>query len=409
MYTIKQLFKSTFFAGLAVVAVSCSKDKGNDNVASGDKVYALGLGVTDAAFNTTNYVLQTSDLMSGTISLTNNGILQTGYRDWYYGGGNFYSIGGLGITDVNTISLDASNKLTTKTGLTFDAAAVDFKDVDGTGKTMIGLSVPASPTVGLSQQFFLVDVASNTVTSKATVAMNNIFPSSQDWFLNTGLEVRGTQAFQTFYPINYANYETKNTDTNYVAIYSYPGFVLDKVIKDTRTGPSGSFGTRSGIFRTESGDLYTVSHNGYGFSKKTKPAGILKIAAGTSVFDANYYFNTETATNGGKIVHALYIGNNKLFAEITTIDNTGNQWLDGGLKFAIVDLAAKTITAVNGSPTFVGDGGRSLAATLDEGKVYAAASVGGVTNIYQIDVATATATKGAIIQASFMGGIARMK
>jgi hypothetical protein len=407
MNTIKQLFKATLLAGLAITAVSCSKDKTENTTVLGDKVYTLGLGVTTAS-TTTNYVVATSNLMTGTISLTNNGVLQSGYRDYALGGSTFFSVGGLGITDVNAITLDASNKLSTRTGLTFESAAVDFKDVDGTGKTMLGVSVPASPTAGLSAQFFTVDVATNAIASKVNVLMNNIHPSNQDWFLHTGIEVRGNQAFQTFYPINYSNYVTANTDTAYVAIYSFPGFVLQKVIKDARTGPAGSFGTQSGIFKTEAGDLYTVAHNGYGYSKATKAAGILKIAAGATEFDQSYYFNTATATNGGKIVHAKYIGNNKLFAEISSTAD-GSQWADAGLKFAIVDLSAKTITAVTNSPTFTGNGGRSFAAVLDEGKIYVAAAVDNVTNIYQVDVASATATKGAIIDATFLGGIARLK
>lgn len=408
MNTIKQLFKTSVFAALAITAVSCSKDKTGNTTTVGDKVYALGLGVTTSTA-TTNYVLQTSDLMTGTISLTNNGILQDGYRDYFFGGtGTFYSVGGLGVTNVNTYTLDASSKLTGKTGLTFEQAAVDFKD-DGTAKTIVGVSIPTSATVGLNAEFFTVDIASNALVAKVNVPMNSIHPSAQDWFLHTGMQVRGAQFFQTFYPINNATYKTLNTDTNYVAIYSYPGFVLSKVIKDTRTGPSGSFGTMSGIFQTENGDLYTVSHEGYGYSQSTKPAGILKITAGTTEFDQTYFFNTATATNGGKIVHAKYIGSNKLFAEITTDSNVGSQWTDTGLKFAIVDLVNQTITAVSGTPTFTGNGGRSLAAVVDEGKVYAAATVNGVCNIYQIDVATATCTKGAVISASFLGGIARLK
>ena len=405
MYTIKQLFKVTLFAGLAITAVSCSKDKDNTEVIN--KPFVLGLGVTTTE-TTTNYIVQTDDLMSGTISLVNNGILQQGYRDYAKVGSTFFSVGGLGVTDVNALTLDGYGKLTTKTGLTFEAGAVEFKDVDGTGKTMLAVSIPSSPTAGLSAQFTTVDVATNAITAKKTVTMNSIHPSVQDWFLHTGIVVRGSQAFQTFYPIDYLTYATANTDTNYVAVYSYPGFVLDKVIKDTRTGPSGSFGTASGIFQTETGDIYTVSHNGYGYSKSTKAPGILKIANGTTTFDASYYFNTSTATNGGKIVHALYIGSNKLFAEISNVAGSG-QWSDEGLKFAIVDLANKTITAVANTPTFVGNGGRSFAAMLDGGKVYAAATVNGVCNIYQVDIATATATKGAIIQATFVGGIARLK
>jgi hypothetical protein len=406
MHSIKQLFKATLFAALAVTAVSCSKDDTPDAVV-GDKVYALGVGVTIPA-GTTNYIVQTSDLMSGTLSLTGNGILETGYRDYAFAGSTLFSIGGLGITDVNTYTLDASSKLTAKTGLTFELANTDIIDIDGTGKTLLGLSVPASPTEGLSAKFYTVDVAGNAIGTRGDVLMSSIRPTA-DWIIHTGMQVSGSHLFQSYYPINIADYSTSNTDTAYVAVYSYPGMVLEKVIKDTRTGPAGSFNTRSGLFKTESGDVYTVAHNGYGYSKSTKDAGILKIAAGTTVFDASYYFNTATATNGGKIVHAKYIGNNKLFAEISTASNVGNQWADAGLKFAIVDLSAKTITAVTNSPTFDGNGGRSFAALVDDGKVYAAATVNGVCNIYQVDIATATATKGATVSATFVGGIGRMK
>ncbi|MFC6997063.1 DUF4374 domain-containing protein [Rufibacter roseus] len=408
---LKQLAKISLFAGVVFTAFSCDDKDDPTPAAETDKVYALGVGVTTSTA-TTNYVVQTGDLMNGTISLTGNGLLQEGYRDYAFGGGNFYSIGGLGVTDVNTISLNASNQLTTKTGLTFEMANNEFIDVDGTGKTMVGVSMPANPTAGLNAKFYTVDVASNTITNRAEVPMNDIHPSNQDWLFHTGMQVRGNQLFQTFYPVNHTTYATANTDTCYVAIYSYPGFALQKVIKDTRTGPAGAFNTRSGIFETENGDLYTVSNSSYsnGYSQSTKPAGILRIAAGSTEFDQNYFFNTDTAPNGGKIAHAIYIGNNKLFAAITVVPPTlDDRWSDKNLRLAIVDLSAKTITRVANAPVFTGNGGRSFAALVDGDKVYTAIAADGVVNIYQTDIATATATKGAEVQGSFLGGIARLK
>src|SRR5690606_36742329 len=106
-----------------------------------------------------------------------------------------------------------------------------------------------------------------------------------------------------------------------------------------------------------------------GFSQETKPAGILKIANGTSVFDAGYFFNTDAASNGGKIAHAIYIGGNKLFAAITTVPPSkpviaAEKWSDANLTLAIVDLSAKTITRVANAPVYKGDGGRSFATLL---------------------------------------------
>ena len=285
-------------------------------------------------------------------------------------------------------------------------------DIDGTGKTMVGVSMPTGPTVGLNAKFYTVDIATNTVGNKVDVPMTNIYPSNRDWIFHTGLQIRGNQAFQTFYPVDATTYATQNTDTNYVAVYSYPGFVLQKVIKDSRTGASGAFNTRSGLFKTESGDLYAVSNSSFanGYSQSTKPAGILKIASGATDFDAGYFFNTDAAANGGKIAHAIYIGNGKLFAAVTNkVPTLGDRWSDGNLTLAIVDLVGKTITRVANSPVFSGNGGRSFAALIDNGKVYNAITVAGVLNIYQTDIATATTTKGAIIQGSFLGGIAKMK
>jgi hypothetical protein len=357
-------------------------------------------------------VVQVEDLMTGTISLEGNGIMQEGYRDYAAGDDNFYSIGGLGVTDVNVFSVDGSNELETKTGLTFELQNDGFKDVDGEGNTMLGISSPQSAETSENIQFYTVDIASNSLGNKTEVPFDDVRPTEDDWIFHTGMQVSGDKLYQTFYPVNNTTFDTQNTDTLYVAVYSYPEFAFEKLIKDTRTGPAGAFNTRSGIFTTENGDLYTVSNTSFtnGYSQSTKPAGILKIPAGTTEFDTEYFFNTDDAVNGGKIAHAVYIGDGKLFTAITTqVPTIDNRWSDAFLRLAIVDLNAETITLVENAPEFSGNGGRSFAAFEDDGKVYSAiADENGVVNIYQTDVATATATKGAEVQTSFVGGIAKL-
>ena len=405
---LKQFLKAGLYAALAVGAVSCSNDDDPTPTppTTGD-VYVLGLGVTTPE-GTTNYVLQTDDLMSGTISLINNGILQEGYRDYANIGNRFQAIGGLGLTDVNSYYVDTSNELKVQTGLNLQARPVDTYDIDGSGKSYLAVTLPSAPNEGTDMSFITVDAESSTITdTKKITVSNDKFPIDNAWMLHTGIAIRGDQAFQTILPFDADTWETKNTDKTYVAVYSYPTFELEKIIEDDRTGPAGGFNTRSGIFATESGDIYTISHSGFGYSQRTKTPAVLKIAAGTAEFDKDYLFKTEEVENGGRIVHAIYVGGNKLFATVSTGAQEG-QWDDNNLKFAIVDLAAKTITTVAGSPTFSGDGGRSFAAFHKNGKAYAAATVDGELNIYEIDLAGATLRKGAKVEATFVGGIGQL-
>ncbi|SJN47772.1 DUF4374 domain-containing protein [Sphingobacterium sp. JB170] len=411
MYTLKlkQFFKSSLYAALAVSLASCSNDDDTSPTPiEGDNIYTLGLGVTTTE-GTTNYVLHTNDIMSGKLSLINNGILQDGYRDYLNIGSYFFSIGGLGLTDINTYYLDASNQVALKTGLNLNARPVDAQDLDGSGKTALAVTLPSSPADGTDMSFLTIDVASNAITRTEKIKVDKAtFPIGDEWMLHSGIAVRGNQAFQTLIPFDDVDWVTSKTDKAYVAIYSYPEFELEKIIEDDRTGPAGAFNTRSGIFATESGDIYTISHSGFGYTQRTKEPAVLKIASGSDEFDKDYYFNTEEADNGGRIIHAIYIGNNKLFASITT-GAQATQWADDNLKFAIVDLAEQSITTVKDTPTFSGEGGRSFAAFHRDGKAYAAAKVNGIINIYEIDLAQATARKGAEVEASFVGGLGQIK
>ncbi|MCL7987611.1 DUF4374 domain-containing protein [Sphingobacterium sp. lm-10] len=405
---VSQFIQSSVCLAVALGLASCSKDNNNLNTVPLDgNVYTLGLGVTTPE-GTTNYVTYTNDLMNGTISLLKNGSLQDGYRDYANIGNYFQAVGGLGLTDVNTYYVQA-NAFQVKTGLNLSARPVDTMDPDGKGTTMIAVTLPAKPTEGTEMSFATVDVASNMITSTKKVTVNNTkFPIENEWMLHTGLAISGNQAFQTILPFDSEGWNTRKTDKTYVAVYSYPEFVLQNVITDERTGPAGAFGTRSGIFATESGDVYTISHSGYGYNQRSKAPAVLKIASGTATFDTNYLFETMKVDNGGRIVHAIYIGNNKLFATVSTGEQAA-QWDDKNLKFAIVDLKAQTITAVAGSPTFSGNGGRSFAAFHRNGKAYAAATVNEVLNVYEIDLTRATARKGAQVDASFVGGLGQIQ
>ena len=419
---ITNISKSLLVTAFAVFTAGCESDDNTpmlptEPTDARESVYALGLGVTSSANETNWYVADVEDLMTGTISVVGNGELQDGYRDFAFGGDTFYTTGGLGVTDVRNYSLNNDDELVSSDTQTFPLQIDDLKDVTGDGETMLGLSHPQNAGFGTDLTFYTIDIASNAQSSSATVPITAVYDTIRDWNFHTGMEVSGNKLYQTFYPVNNQTFVTQNTDTTYVAIYDYPALTLDTVITDNKFGPAGSFNTRNGIIKTENGDLYTISNSNLGYSQATKPAGIARILAGSTEFDDSYAFNTDTAANGGKITHALYIGNNKVFVMLSSKEliytgdfEVDNWFLELNSRLAIVDLAAQTITLVEGAPEFTGDAGRSFNAFQDGNVVYnAIRGVDGVMNIYQTDIATATATKGAVVEATFVGGIARLK
>ncbi len=416
---MKTVFKSIIAASLLVFTSCSDDDDAAITPAPSASNFVLGVGVTDSNFNTTNFVLATDDIMSGTISLQGQGILQEGYRDYATGGNTFYSIGGLGVTDVNAYTIAPDSTLVVRDNLTFPLQIDGFRQVDETGNTMLGISVPQDQTANAAILFYTVDIATNTIQTTGQVPFASVNPDPlNSRIFTTGMQVSGGKLYQTFYLINQNDFNTPNTDTQYVAVYNYPDFTLDTVISDTRFGPAGAFNTRSGIFQTSNGDLYTVSNSNFGFTQATKPAGVLRIPAGTTSFDHNYSFNTETAPNGGKIIHAIAVGNGRLFAAISSkvlegpdgTNGFGNVYSDTNLRLAIVDLNAQTITPITGAPEYTGNGGRSFAAFQDGDHVYSSiADANGVVNIYRTNLNTATATRGAQVEGTFVGGIAKIE
>ncbi len=412
MKTIKQYAHVALALGFTLAAGSCTKDDNgpNDNdgpIIEGNSTYVLGVGITDAENNSTNYIVHTKDLLSGKISLLNNGILQEGYREYTNIGNYFYAIGGLGLTGVDAYYINDQSRLTAKKGLVFDHGADDYLHVDG-GKTLLGVTVDRDAASGYegNVEFFTVDVNGYTITKKTTVPVQDVYKAENGdhGWSHSGMVIRGNQAFQTVFPIS-STWATPNVNTNYVAVYSYPDFQLQKVITDTRTGPSGAPLTRSGIFVTESGNIYTLFHAGYGFDhqQSLKDPAILRINAGEDEFDEDYYFKTVGIPNGGKIIKATYVGNNKLLAQIYTKETT-SQWDQTDLRYAIVDLVKKEITAVQNSPIYT----YSEEAFVDGDKAYLPAKVGTSLNIYEVDIPTATATKGVEIEATYVKGIGKL-
>ena len=88
------------------------------------------------------------------------------------------------------------------------------------------------------------------------------------------------------------------------------------LIKDTRLGNIGSWNAFNGFQLDENGDIIAMSNTSLtnGFSQTNGKSGFLKIRAGETHFDEDYFFDYEALT-GYKVAHWLYLGNGKVYAE----------------------------------------------------------------------------------------------
>ncbi|MBM6993944.1 MAG: DUF4374 domain-containing protein [Prevotella sp.] len=392
--------------GLASILslASCDTDMGSTEVAF--QPYVLSLGITSSG-TTTYYVVTAEDLADSTqtIDALGKGIEQSGYRDYQQAGQTLFSIGGLGVTSATGIQRDDEGFIQEKGNFVFTTTPIGFCQVDD--NTMAAMELPTSTNKGGHLTFYSVDIQTLSLDNKITTT--TVAPmDDHEWPYVTGMEYAGDKLYVSYEPMNPNTFTSDYADTSFVAVYSYPDCQFVKLMKDTRFGNIGSWNAFNGFQKDEQGDLYAMSNTSManGFSQSPKHCGFLKIKAGDTEFDPDYTFDYQALT-GQKVAHWLYLGNGKVFAEVTTrLD--ASAWSDADLKCCIIDLVNKTSIDVEGIPVHNGNGGRRYTCFYENGMVYTAIPTTSGVYIYQTDVASATATKGAKVSANFVAGIFKL-
>lgn len=360
----------------------------------------------------TEFILSKNDIMSGEISVIGSGIEQTGWRFYYPVGNTLFASG---YSDDNQCAAYADNGngvIQKKSAFIFDNALEMFGHSDD-NQTLLAMEIPRAGFADRKLHF--VDVSSGFVSKiVGTRIYENTTDSITAW--PTSLQVSGNHLFVPFHKLDAKGwFTTPSPDTAYIAVYDYPivGTEPTKIIKDSRTSNIGVNGATTGLIETETGDLYSFSCGAEmaGFSPaSSKPSGILKINSGQTEFDASYFFDIEAATGGGKLFWFDYVGNNKAIARILTDDN-GGAWAAYGRdefnqKLVIIDLVNKTVTDVANVPLHAKRYTSPI--LVEDGKVYVSIETATEAYVYQVDVTTATATKGARINGKTIKGFYRL-
>ena len=403
-----------FFSRTMILAAlaACLLTSCDDDLAAEQEIpnapYVLSLGVTSNG-NTTYYVVSTDNLMEGTINAVGKGIEQNGYHDYQMGSNSIFCIGGLGLTSATAVVRGADGLLKEQGEFVFDSSLSGFCQVDD--NTMVGLELPVNKESGTQLTFYTVDAKSAAILDKNT--STTVDPIDRlDWPSVTGMMYSGGHIYVTYTPMNSLTFETAYTDTCFVAVYSYPEMKFVELMKDTRMGPGGSWGAYNGLMKDEQGDLYVMSNSALsnGYSQSTKHAGFLRIKQGMTDFDADYFFDFESATGGLKPAHVAYVGNGLVFAEVSTLNpqTANDRWGDKSLKCCIIDLKNQTVVDVDGIPVHNGNGGRRFAYLHEGDYVYLPVSTPDGVYIYRTDLRTARAERGARVSTSFVGGFFRI-
>ncbi len=373
-----------------------------------------------------DYVLELPSLESlttGEISVEGKGIPQTGWRFFHQANNTVFTAGYSDDDTCIAYGLDAEGALEEKGNFAFQTTLDNYATIDE--NTLIAVELTYG---GLAdKRFHIINAQTGALEKIVEHPIDTDMgsgtpedPGSTPWV--TGMVFRDGKLFVSYHKwLADGSYVTPDVDRAYIAVFSYPAFELEKIIEDTRTSPIGVNGHSTGIEKIENGDIYSFSTSALsaGFTAATKPSGILRIKNGATEFDSKYFFDVESAANGGKLFWMDYIGNGKAIGRIILNDAIGpwGVFKEQGsfFKLVVLDLVNKTVTDVQGIPAHANRYTSTM--YVEDGKAYLSSRVGeaiglngenadsGETHVYAVDPETAMATKGAKVQGYALKGI----
>ena len=401
--------KSIYLLSAALVLTACDSDDNNDDVESSESTaYSFVLQTTGD--ESVEYLITQDEISvdEGITTLTAEGvgIEQQGWN-YSFPVGNTLFISGYEDFSALSYKVNAEGEVSQLSSFVFDNVLEMFGNVDDS--VLLAMDEPRDGT-HTSRLLYTVDAETGLITEKVNFTLfdeDTGTPGEGSVGWATALVVRDNLLYVPFHKLSDNGYfYTPDPDTAYVAIYDYPltdGAEPNKIIADNRASNIGVNGFASSMIQTDGGDLYTMSSGaataGF-YPASTLPSAILRINDGETEFDANYYFNVEEATDGGKLFWMDYIGDNKVIARIITDEQDGALWsaFTKSLitqKVVIIDLEAKTVTDVENVPLH----SKQYTGPVEviNGKVYVSIEDGETAFVYEVDIESATAVKGAEI------------
>jgi hypothetical protein len=415
---IKFKLAALFVAAFAL-AMSCSddndaapeEDNGNEEPTDStdtDKPGTFIVTVTPAASEgVADYLLTTSTLESGKVSILGNGIEQDGtYRYYVTHNNKFFSMlygqGNPGAVTAYNMQDGKLKKLTNFQTETVQAFAPVNND-------LLLMKISRSLTTPTCL-WYKVSTESLTITGEGT--FNSLDMTGLGELAHfTWLKQVGDKVFAPYQAVKDRSFNTDYPDQAWIAVFNYADMKLEKIITDDRTSFIGSY-FRDGLNIAENGDIYAFSPSAAttgGQLSSKKASAITRIKAGTTEFD-DYYFDVDAASNGLNVTAWIYVGENKYI--VLSQDKSERTAYPTGKRVGIINVADKTYKPVTGFPAvadidlittnnYTPKDGRTgyIGVTLTTGASY----------VYKIDATTLTATKGLEVEGGGITAIQYLK
>lgn len=416
---MKKLFLPLIVIGCLASLASCDSQSSSETQS--------GAYVVAATSDEATYLLQSDNLSKDSLTIYKNGVEAVNATEWVfynntylyrlvYNQGDAASCSAYQLNsttgEVEDRGMSFSTSRFTTYGIYGDyvmtAASASMAETDSNGNAPYGIT------------FSLVSTTDNTVTSKTISAEN--FLGNGEYVNFSGLLESGGKIYTGVVPMGVSAYgvdqgwdTATRTTTNYydsvwVAVYDGMDFSSPTIIKDDRLSYASSrYRSQyyTNLVADDDKDIYVFSSS-YD-SRTSKHSGVLKIDAGTTAFDSDFYIDIESLSGGYHMFKAWYITGNYFVLQLYSA--TGAPSATGtALKMAALNTSTKTLTWITGLPDESVISAIGKTPLVDDGKLYMSVTTtdGNQPRIYIVNPSTATATAGKVVTSTGVVSIGKL-
>ena len=462
--------KNSLCAGLFAAAmtslliISCTDQENSDggsdtNANKGD--YVIASSVT-ASGNTTNVLLTSGTLDDGSLSTINNGLVNDGASQWVFYKDQYlyaltYNQGNAGTT--RSYIMNANHEVQPRSG-EFSVRRYTTHGIYGTNiitaSTGDGYAGYADANNYLPKTFLLsyLDVPAETYHTNDTqdkAYLSENFLGNGEFVTLAGILEHNKKIYTAAVPMGLSQYGSKadggkwilpgNADlvktedggsnsssykkgelqwTQYpdecwVAIFDDATLRTKKLIRtDKISYACGRFKSQyyQTVWAADNGDVYVFSPSyaktmGDARQRTTLPAGVVRIPAGQEDFD-DYYCNLEAQTDGKSFLRCWHIADDYFL--LLMYDRPLTEKGFEAKELAVFKAGSKQLTYVSGLPATNLISGFGNTPYAEDGYAYVAITTTDAhPAVYKIDPSSATAVKGATVEATQITGIGKLK